>query len=63
MQTVPSGRLQNTPPPYFPAMVAYRRLPMGWRCSAPSKGLDWVVLLPQIGDGGVPQLPLDEPGV
>ena len=45
------------------AMVAYRRLPTGWRCSAPSKGLDWVVLLPQIGDGGVPQLPLDEPGV
>lgn len=42
MQTVPSGRLQNTPPPYFPAMTAERRLPTGCLCSAPSKGLDWV---------------------
>ena len=44
MQTVPSGRLQNTPPPYFPAMDAWRLLPTGWRSSAPSKGLDSVSL-------------------
>lgn len=27
--TAPSERLQNTPPAYFPAMVARRRQPMG----------------------------------
>nr|DAV85438.1 MAG TPA: hypothetical protein [Caudoviricetes sp.] len=30
MHTVPSGRLQNTPP-YLPAIMACRRLPMGCR--------------------------------
>lgn len=28
-QVTPSGRLQNTPPPYFPEIIAKRREPTG----------------------------------
>ena len=75
MQTVPSVRLQNTPPPYLPAIMASRRAPTGWRCSAPSKGirvielhdavqfLPGVVFRPQVGNGGIAQLPLGKADV
>ena len=39
MTTAPSGRLQNTPSAYLPAMLAQRRQPTGWRRLASSKGV------------------------
>ena len=44
MTVTPSGRLQNTPPPYFPAITPWRWDCAGCRKTAPSKGFGAVSL-------------------